>query len=112
MRRRNLIIENLPERLLVSDTDEGKTITRRIKDLGQLAEAYRYGLSVKQIVDIFTTKTQFTDVYPTSLSHEALGLELANQIIKNSATVQAKAEAAARRQAEKRQAKAKAGAAA
>ena len=44
VRRRNLIIENLPERLLVSDTDEGKTIARRIKDLGQLAEAYRAGL--------------------------------------------------------------------
>jgi fructose-1,6-bisphosphatase-3 len=43
VRRRNLIIENLPERLLVSDTDEGKVIARRIKDLGQLAEAYRAG---------------------------------------------------------------------
>jgi len=65
-----------------------------VEYMDQLAEAWRYGLSVKQIVDIFTTKQQFTDVYPTSLSHEALGLELANQIIKNSATAQAKADAA------------------
>jgi uncharacterized delta-60 repeat protein len=65
-----------------------------VEYMDQLAEAYRYGLSVKQIVDIFTTKHQFTDVYPTSLSHTALGLELANQIIKNSATAEAKAQAA------------------
>jgi hypothetical protein len=59
--------------------------------MNQLAEAYRYGLTVKQIVDIFTTKTQFTDVYPTSLSHQALATELVNQIVKNSADASAKA---------------------
>jgi len=62
--------------------------------MDQLAEAYRYGLSVPQIVEIFTTKHQFTDVYPTSLSHHDLAVELTNQIIKNSATSDAKAEAA------------------
>jgi len=62
--------------------------------MDQLAEAYRYGLSVEQIVEIFTTKHQFTDVYPTSLSHHDLAVELTNQIVKNSASAQAKAEAA------------------
>ncbi len=43
VRRHNLIIENLPERLLVQDTDEGEKIAWRIKDLEQLAQAYRAG---------------------------------------------------------------------
>jgi hypothetical protein len=58
--------------------------------MDQLAEAYRYGLSVKQIVDIFTTKSQFTDVYPTSLSHTQLAQALVNNIVKTSATVSTK----------------------
>jgi hypothetical protein len=58
--------------------------------MDQLAEAYRYGLSVKQIVDIFTTKSQFTDVYPTSLSHAQLAQALVNNIVKTSATVATK----------------------
>ncbi len=43
VRRHNLIIENLPERLLIRDTDEGGKIARKISDLGQLAQAYRAG---------------------------------------------------------------------
>jgi len=62
--------------------------------MDQLAEAYRYGLSVPQIVEIFTTKHQFTDVYPTSLSHHDLAVELTNQIVKNSASASAKEGAA------------------
>lgn len=58
--------------------------------MDQLAEAYRYGLSVRQIVDIFTTKTQFTDMYPTSFSHNQLAVALVNNIVKNSATDAAK----------------------
>jgi serralysin len=54
--------------------------------MDQLAEAYRYGLSVKQIVDIFTTKSQFTDVYPSSLSHAQLAQALVNNIVKTSAS--------------------------
>lgn len=54
--------------------------------MDQLAEAYRYGLSVKQIVDIFTTKSQFTDVYPTSMSHGQLAQALVNNIVKTSAS--------------------------
>ena len=40
----SLIIENLPQRLLVSDTDEGDVIAQRILDLDQLVLAYREGL--------------------------------------------------------------------
>ena len=36
--------------------------------MDQLAEAYRYGLSIEKIVDAFISKSQFTDVYPLSLS--------------------------------------------
>jgi subtilisin-like proprotein convertase family protein len=54
--------------------------------MDQLAEAYSYGLSVKQIVDIFTTKSQFTDVYPTSMSTAQLAQSLVNNIVKTSAT--------------------------
>jgi Tfp pilus assembly protein PilV len=63
--------------------------------MDQLAEAYRYGLSVKQIVDIFTTKTQFTDVYSPSLSHADMATQLVTNIVKNSATTAAKTEAIA-----------------
>ncbi|NLA53176.1 MAG: fructose-1,6-bisphosphatase [Clostridiales bacterium] len=39
----SLIIENLPKRLLMGDTDEGETITQRVGDLRELIEAYRLG---------------------------------------------------------------------
>jgi hypothetical protein len=55
--------------------------------MGQLAEAVNYGLSVAQIVEIFTTKTQFTSVYPTTMSNRELATQLVNNIVKNSASV-------------------------
>lgn len=58
--------------------------------LDQLAEAYKYGLSVKEIVDIFTTKSQFTSVYAPTLSNKELATQLVNNIIKSSATAEAK----------------------
>ena len=39
----SLIIENLPRRLLVSDTDEGAVFQGRIEDLQRLIQAYRDG---------------------------------------------------------------------
>jgi Ca2+-binding RTX toxin-like protein len=65
--------------------------------LGQLAEAYNYFNSLpprasdgaealQQIVEIFTTKTQFTSVYPESLSNRELAQTLVSQIVKNSAS--------------------------
>jgi len=47
--------------------------------MDQMAEAYRYWLpeykegTVKQIVEVFTTKTQFTSVYPQALYREDQG---------------------------------------
>ena len=61
--------------------------------MNQLAQAYNYPLTVKEIVNIFTTKAQFTDIYPVSLSHEELATSLVANIVKNSATAQAKQEA-------------------
>ena len=58
--------------------------------MDQLAEAYNYGLSVKEIVDIFTTKSQFTSVYAPTLSNQDLASQLVNNIIKTSATATAK----------------------
>ena len=37
--------------------------------LAQLQQAVESGLSTREIVNIFTTKQQFTSVYPESLSH-------------------------------------------
>jgi len=54
--------------------------------MDQLAAAYRAGMSVKQIVDIFTTKSQFSDVYPSSLGSAQLSQALVNNIVKTSAT--------------------------
>ena len=63
--------------------------------MNQLAEAYSYGLSIKEIVNIFTTKTQFTSVYDSGLSHSALAQALVNNIVQTSATEAAKSEATA-----------------
>jgi hypothetical protein len=51
-----------------------------------LADAFKFGLSVKKIVDIFTTKSQCTDVYPTNMSHSQLAMALVNNIVKTSAS--------------------------
>jgi len=54
--------------------------------MGQLAEAVNFGLPLNQIVEIFTTKTQFTSVYPTTMSNRELATQLVNNIVKNSAS--------------------------
>ena len=58
----------------------------------QLAEASRFGMSVKEIVDVFTTKPQFTEVYPASLDHQALAEAMVANIVKDSADASAKLE--------------------
>jgi len=58
--------------------------------MAQLAEAWNFGLSLQQIVEIFTTKPQFTGVYPTTLSNRQLATQLVNNIVKNSATTAVK----------------------
>jgi serralysin len=64
--------------------------------MAELAEAYNFfgaqpprpdNMSVlQQIVEIFTTKTQFTSVYPTAMSNRELATQLVNNIVKNSAS--------------------------
>ena len=63
--------------------------------MGQLAEASNFGLSLQEIVEIFTTKTQFTSVYPTSLTNKELAARIVENIVKASATELTKQSAAA-----------------
>lgn len=69
--------------------------------MDQLAEAWNYYAptlgddALGHIVEIFTTKPQFTDVYPLSLGDDALAAELVTRIVKDSASGEAKAEAIA-----------------
>jgi hypothetical protein len=58
--------------------------------MGQLAEAVNFGLPLNQIVEIFTTKKQFTDVYPTTMSNRELATELVNNIVKDSSSAATK----------------------
>ena len=65
-----------------------------VEYMEQLAEAWRFGLSVPQIVEIFTTKPQFTEVYPASLDHSALADSMVANIVKDSAGAAAQLQAA------------------
>lgn len=66
-----------------------------VEYMDQLAEAYNFGLTVKEIVDIFTGKPQFTDTYPLTLTHQQLAEQLVANIVKASASEAAKQEAIA-----------------
>jgi len=63
--------------------------------MGQLVEAADYGLSIKQIVNIFTTKPQFLETYPASLSNQEYAHKLVDNVVGSSASPAAKAEAVA-----------------
>jgi hypothetical protein len=45
-------------------------------------------------VEAFTTKTQFTSLYPTSLSHSAFATQLVTRVVGDSASATVKAQAA------------------
>jgi len=49
--------------------------------LAQLQQAVESGLSTREIVNIFTTKQQFTSVYPESLSHTEFASRLIQRVI-------------------------------
>ncbi len=55
-----------------------------VEYMNQFAEAWNYGLTLQQIVNIFTTKHQFTDVYPESLTNAQLTTQLVDNIVKAS----------------------------
>jgi hypothetical protein len=61
--------------------------------MDQLAEAYRHGLTVPQIVDIFTTKPQFTGVYGTDLTTSQFAEKLIDRVVGDSASSSAKTQA-------------------
>jgi hypothetical protein len=72
--------------------------------MGQLAEAWNYfssqplsagggSATLQTIVEIFTTKPQFTDVYPTTMANRDLATLLVNNIVKTSASEAARNEA-------------------
>lgn len=61
--------------------------------MNQIADAYRNGASVRQIVDAFISKPQFTDTYPLSLTHQALAEKLVANVVGSSASATSRASA-------------------
>jgi hypothetical protein len=66
--------------------------------MNQLAEAYSYfsttektsADAIQKIVDVFTSKSQFTDVYPSTLTHSEMATQLVSNIVKDSASAAVK----------------------
>jgi len=64
--------------------------------MGQLVEAAEVGrMSIKEIVNVFTTKPQFLETYPSSLSNQEYAQKLVDNVVGTSANAAAKAEAVA-----------------
>ncbi|MFM8769480.1 MAG: peptidylprolyl isomerase [Rubrivivax sp.] len=64
--------------------------------MGQLVEAAEVGrMSIKEIVNVFTTKPQFLETYPASLTNQEYAQKLVDNVVGTSATPAAKAEAVA-----------------
>ena len=61
--------------------------------MGQMADAYNAGMTVKQIVEIFATKTQFTSTYADSMSNLDFATLLVANVVKDSASAATKAQA-------------------
>lgn len=66
-----------------------------VEYMSQMADAYNAGLSVKEIVNIFTTKPQFTATYPGSMANADFATLLVANVVKNSASEATKAQAIA-----------------
>jgi hypothetical protein len=64
-----------------------------VEYLQQCADAYRAGASMRVITSVFTTKSQFTDSYPISLSNRELASKLVSNVVGNSASDSSKAQA-------------------
>ena len=65
-----------------------------VEYMNQLYEA-RQVMSMEQVVEVFTTKTQFTSIYPNFLTNETFASRLVDNVVGDSATAAAKASAAA-----------------
>lgn len=69
--------------------------TPGVEYMSQLDEAYSFGLTTKEIVNIYTTKPAFTAKYPTFFTNEQFANALIANVVSNSASDAAKAEAKA-----------------
>ena len=63
--------------------------------MNQLAEAIDHGSSVLDVVETFTSKPQFTSVYPTWFGNDQFAAKLVENVVGDSASDAAKAEAIA-----------------
>ncbi len=63
--------------------------------MSQLADAVNAGMTVKQVVNVFTTKSQFLSTYPNFFTNEQFANKLVTNVVENSASAEAKAAAVA-----------------
>lgn len=64
-----------------------------VEYMNQLDAAYSAGMSTKDIVNVYTTKPQFTSQYPAFLTNQQFAQKLVANVVGNSATAEAKAAA-------------------
>jgi len=63
--------------------------------MDQLYDAVIYGMSTKEIVNVFVTKNEFTTVYPRSMPNGTFATKIVDAVVGDSASATAKAQAAA-----------------
>ncbi|RPE73134.1 hypothetical protein EDC62_0845 [Tibeticola sediminis] len=63
--------------------------------MNQIADAYAAGMTTKQIVNVYTTKPQFTSVYPNFYTNAQFANALIENVVGTSASAAAKAQAKA-----------------
>ena len=51
--------------------------------MSQLADAVNAGMTVKQVVNVFTSKTQFTETYPNFFTTNQFATKLVNNVVQN-----------------------------
>ena len=61
--------------------------------MGQMADAYNAGMTVKQIVEIFAAKPQFTSTYGDSMSNTDFATQLVANVVRDSASAATKTQA-------------------
>ena len=66
-----------------------------VEYMTQISDAYNAGMTTQEIVNVYTTKAQFTSTYPTFFSSEQFANALINNVVGSSASAEAKAEAKA-----------------
>lgn len=63
--------------------------------MNQIADAYAAGMTTKEIVNVYTTKPQFTSVYPTFFTNAQFANALVENVVGSSASAAAKTQAKA-----------------